>query len=136
MIKRFVPIVIAVLFIVSCGHKGERPTTAIDTGRTFIRETLDGDYDAAQTLLFQDSLNTQFFDLAKMQYERSTDADKKNYRDADYTINKYTDVNDSTEIINYSNSYMKKPLEIKVIRKENLWQIDFKYTVSGNSDSN
>jgi len=136
MLKKIIPLFFSTLVIFSCNHKQERPTTALDTGRAFIRATLDGDFDAAQALLYQDSLNVQFFNLYKTQYDRSPDADKKNYKDADYTINKYDDVNDSVTVINYSNSYMKKPLEIKVIKKDNEWQIDFKYTISGNSSNN
>ena len=44
----------------------------------------------------------------------------------------YEDVNDSITIINYSNSYMNKPLEIKVVKEDHKWQVDFKYTYSGN----
>jgi hypothetical protein len=57
---------------------------------------------------------------------------KKEYKESSYEINKYTDINDSTTIINYSNSYMKKPMEIKVVRNAGVWVIDFKYTFSGN----
>jgi hypothetical protein len=42
------------------------------------------------------------------------------------------EVNDSTTVINYSNDYMNKPMEIKVIRSNNEWKVDFKYTYSGN----
>jgi hypothetical protein len=135
MIKKIILILLPVFLIASCSPKG-RPTTAIDTGTQFIRETLDGDYDAAQSLIYPDSLNVQFFNLYKTQYDRSSEDDKKNYKNADYVINKSTDVNDSVTVINYSNTYMKKPLEIKVVRKDGVWQVDFKYTVSGNSSNN
>ena len=120
------------LFILSCKHKS-RPTTAMDTGTTFIRATLDGDFDEAKTLLYNDTLNDQFFQSYMMMYERLPDADKKNYKDADYVINKYTDQNDSVSVINFSNTYMKKPLEIKLVRKNGDWLVDFKYTVSDSS---
>jgi hypothetical protein len=135
MIKRIALIVFSTLSIISCSHKKERPTTALDTGREFIRETLDGDYDDAETLVYKDTFNVQFFDSYKLVYDRLPDNDKKNYKDADYVINKYTDLNDSVEVINYSNTYKKEPLEIKVIRKNGEWQIDFKYTISGNANN-
>ena len=57
---------------------------------------------------------------------------RKKYKEASYNINKFEDVNDSTAIINYSNSYMNKPMEIKLVRANKIWAVDFKYTFSGN----
>ena len=60
---------------------------------------------------------------------------KQAYKKASYTINTLSEPNDSTSIINYSNSYMKQPMDIKIIKRDNLWSIDFKYT-SADSSSN
>ncbi|UAY51142.1 hypothetical protein [Ferruginibacter albus] len=128
--KKYIIPFFAALFILSCSSKKERPTTALDTGRAFIRATLDGDFDEAKTLLYSaDTGNVQLFDLYKMQYERSSGADKNSYKSADIIVNTYNDLNDSTAIINYANSYKKTPLEIKVIKKSGLWQVDFKHTI-------
>jgi len=124
-------LLLAVLF--SCNNeKEDKPATALDTGRAFIRASLDGNFEAAEKLLLRDSQNIQLFDSYKMYYGRLSDEKKKNYRSASYEINKYLDADDSTTIINYSNSYMHKPMEIKVVRQNKSWQIDFKYTYSGN----
>lgn len=124
-------LLLAVLF--SCNNeKEDKPATALDTGRAFIRASLDGNFEAAEKLLLRDSQNIQLFDSYKMYYGRLSDEKKKNYRSASYEINKYLDTDDSTTIINYSNSYMHKPMEIKVVRQNKSWQIDFKYTYSGN----
>jgi len=129
MIKKITPLLLAVILIVSCNHKS-RPTTALDTGRAFIRATLDGNFDEAKTLLYKDTFNIQYFDSYTQMYDRLPDAEKKSYKDADYTINKYNDESDSVSIINYSNSYMKKPQDIKVINKNGEWVVDFKYTIA------
>lgn len=124
-------LLLAVIF--SCNNeKEDKPATALDTGRAFIRASLDGNFEAAEKLLLRDSQNIQLFDSYKMYYGRLSDEKKKNYRSASYEINKYLEADDSTTIINYSNSYMHKPMEIKVVRKNKSWQIDFKYTYSGN----
>jgi hypothetical protein len=134
MIKRIIPALLLTIIVASCSHKKDRPTTAIDTGRDFIRATLDGNFEDAEPLLYNDTLNVQFFDSYKMMYYRLPDDYKQKYKDADYVINKYTDLNDSVSVINYSNTYMKQPQEIKVVNKNGKWQIDFKYTVSGASN--
>jgi hypothetical protein len=105
----------------------------LDTGRDFIRASLDGDFENAEHLLLKDTQNLQLFDSYKNYYQRLPADKKKNYKAASYDINKYTDLNDSTSIINYSNSFMKTPMEIKLVRLNKHWVVDFKYTYSGNT---
>lgn len=128
---------IIMLFIIfsSCNSNNvKRPSTSIATGTEFIRATLDGNFKTAQTLLFNDAQNTAMFDSYKTYYERLPEEKKQSYKKASYIINTLTDENDSTTIINYSNSYMKQPMNIKVIRRNDIWSIDFKYT-SGDSST-
>lgn len=125
--------ILSLTFLFACnGNSNNRPQTAVDTGREFIRASLDGDFTKAESLILKDTQNVQLFESYKLFYNKLP-ADKKiNYQKASYVINKYQDLNDSTTIINYSNSYMKKPMDIKVARNNNTWEIDFKYTYSGN----
>lgn len=131
---RFSLLILSVVLLLSActNHSTERPQTAIETGRSFIRTCLDGEFEQAEKLLAKDSQNIQLFGSFKEYYHRMSDEQKKKYKQADYQINKYADLNDSTTIINYSNDYMNKPMEIKIIRQANEWSVDFKYTYSGN----
>jgi hypothetical protein len=125
--------VLSLVFFMACNsNSDERPQTAMDTGREFIRASLDGDFKKAESLLLKDTENVQLFESYKLFYNKLPAEKKINYQKASYEINKYQDLNDSTTIINYSNSYMKKPMDIKVTRNNNTWAIDFKYTYSGN----
>lgn len=133
-------IIIAFIFIAftfcSCFNDAEkRPTTATETGTAFIRATLDGNFTNAETLLLKDEQNTAMFQSYKTFYNRLPAEKKQAYKKASYTINTLSEPNDSTSIINYSNSYMKQPMDIKIIKRDNLWSIDFKYT-SADSSSN
>lgn len=133
MVKKTFAILLSLVLLYSCNNKEEhKPATALDTGRSFIRASLDGNFEAAEQVLLKDTQNQQLFDSYKMYYERLSAEKKRNYKAASYEINKYLDVDDSTTIINYSNSYMNKPMEIKVVRRNKEWSIDFKYTYSGN----
>lgn len=124
------------VMVSSCFNNNEkRPTTATETGTAFIRATLDGNFKNAETLLYKDDQNIAMFESYKTFYKRLPAEKKEAYQKASYTINTLTDLNDSTSIINYSNSYMKQPMDIKVIRKDMVWSIDFKYT-SADSTSN
>ncbi len=119
--------------VTSCWQKSEKnPETSLDTGREFIRASLNGDFDRASDLLLRDTQNVQLFNSYKASYKNWPAEKKRGYRDASYEINKYLDVDDSTTLINYSNSYMNKPMEIKLVRINKQWTVDFKYTFSGN----
>ncbi|MBK7882655.1 MAG: DUF4878 domain-containing protein [Chitinophagaceae bacterium] len=122
------------IFLLGCNdNKIEKPTTAWDTGREFIRSSLDGDFKRAEKFLLQDEANKQFFESYKSYYNRLPIEDKRKYKSASYEINKLLELNDSTVIINYSNSYMHTPMEIKVIKdNNNNWAVDFTYISSGN----
>lgn len=131
--NKILAVILLLLLFGSCSNdKKQRPSTALDTGRTFIKASLDGDFETASSLLVKDTQNNQLFTAYKEYYKRMSDEKKKHYKEADYVINKFTDLNDSTTIINYSNDYMNKPMEIKVVRVNNEWSVDFTYTYSGN----
>ena len=124
---------IIILLIASCkSNEAGHPSTALDTGRQFIEASLKGEFETAEKLLLNDPENVQLFDSYKQFYNRLPNEKKENYKKAQYNINKYLDVNDSVTIINYSNDYMNKPMDIKVVKSNKRWSIDFKYTYSGN----
>lgn len=124
---------VLLLALFSCNEQenNKRPTNSMDVGRNFIRATLDGDFVAAENLLLKDSLNMQTFETYKNYYKTNLTSEiKQGYKKASYNINKLEDVNDSTVIINYSNTYMNKPTNIKLVKKDKLWSVDFTFTTS------
>ncbi len=127
-------VLIAGLFFImqSCNNTTQRPTTALDTGNSFIRASLDGNFKDAKYLLLQDTTNIQLFSSYEEFYKKLPAEKKKNYKEASYNVNKFSELNDSTAILNYSNSYMNQPLEIKLVYKNKEWQVDFKHTSSAN----
>ncbi len=133
MLRNFFILFIGMMVFVSCtGSEKAKPVTALETGREFIRASLNGDFETAELLLLKDNENMQLFTSFKDYYAKMPQEKKQHYKEASYEINKYSDLNDSTTIINYSNDYMNKPMEIKVVRKDKKWSVDFKYTYSGN----
>lgn len=124
---------VLLLALFSCNEQenNKRPTNSMDVGRNFIRATLDGDFVAAENLLLKDSFNMQTFETYKNYYKTNLTSEiKQGYKKASYNINKLEDVNDSTVIINYSNTYMNKPTNIKLVKKDKLWSVDFTFTTS------
>jgi hypothetical protein len=125
--KKYLALLIIIL--AACTQQEtKRPTASMDVGNTFIRATLDGDFKNAEVLLYKDSANTEFFEAFKRTFEAFTKEKKASFKNASYIINSYTAVNDSTNIIDYSNSFMKQNQKIKLIKKAATWSVDFKYT--------
>lgn len=133
MIKKILAII--VIFYSSCsGNNYRLPETALDAGRDFIRASLDGDFKKAELLILEDSANHALFNSYKLYYSRMATKQKNGYKTASYEINKLTDLNDSTTLINYSNSYMHQPMEIKVVKNKGNWYIDFKHSYAENDN--
>lgn len=123
-----------VLYLSSCDtNKTSEQKTAMDAGRAFIRASLDGNFDKAESLILKDSQNVQFFSQYKTYYEKLPAAEKDSYKKASYEINKMSDIDDSTTLINYSNSFMHTPMDIKVVKKGEKWVVDFKYISAENT---
>lgn len=131
--KKLLFILIAVISFYACQQKRERPAEALDTAREFIRSSLDGDYDWARELMIQDSLNLYELDVIEKKYkDEMTKKDKEGYKNASIIIHSVDAVSDSVVIVNYSNSFKKKQMPVKVIKRNGNWQVDFNYTFTGN----
>jgi hypothetical protein len=132
--KIFLLLTLTITLIFSCdspiGFK--KPEDGLDAGREFIRAVLDGDYKKGELYILPD-------DEDKRIYKRYTDYMKKRpaeelaaLKSANIIVNKIEQLDNNTQIINYANSYSQKPMDIKVVKKDGEWWVDFKYTFSGN----
>ena len=119
------------LFFIACNQssvKTKKNSDPLEAGREFIDASLTGDYDYAKKYLFPDSTNLMSFDRYIEFDKKMPAADKEGYKNANILINSTDKVSDSVMIINYSNTYKNKPAKLKLIKKNNEWLVDFKYT--------
>ena len=124
----------ALIFLSGCIGSKTKKTDPLESGREFIETSLKGDYKEAKKYLLADSLNVDYLDKLVEFYNRSSEADKEGYKNANIIIDAdgIENISDSVTIIHYSNTYMKKPSKIKMVRIHGEWLVDFKYTFSGN----
>ena len=126
------PLLILLLSACNDSPKEEeiKPANGMDAASKFLRAALDGDYKKARTYLVNDSTNNQMIDIYESDYNNSLPPeDKKAYKTASIRFLKDThEVNDSTTIVHYSNSYKNKPDSLKVIRVNGQWFIDLNFT--------
>jgi hypothetical protein len=107
-----------------------KPENGMDAAGKFLRAALDGDYKKARTYLVNDSTNNQIIDIYEKDYNNSLPPeDKKAYKTASIRFLKEThEVNDSTTIVHYSNSYKNRPDSLKIIKVNGQWFIDLNFT--------
>jgi len=108
----------------------------IDAARNFVRAALDGKFDEARTYMLADSVNTNYMDVAERNYQRADQSVKTGYRASSIRIfSPVTELNDSTTIIIYSNSFKNDPDTLKVLRINGQWLVDLKYLYEHDADS-
>jgi hypothetical protein len=124
------------LLMFSCKNQEDeyhKPESAIDAGREFIQQTLQGKFNAANKYMLQDEDNQFWLAKWSKEFNKSSEQDKAGYSKAGITIYEVNDVvPDSVTVINFTNSYKKRPQKIKVVKANGEWKVDFKYTFSGN----
>lgn len=120
------------LAIAGCSNVNyQKPADPLEAGRDFIRATLDANFSVADKYPLHDSLNSHLYERYKDWFSKLPSEEKSEYKHATININKVDKVNDSTTIIDFSNTYKKEPLEIKMIKTRNQWWVDFQYTFAG-----
>ncbi|MEO6612973.1 MAG: hypothetical protein ABIT05_10840 [Chitinophagaceae bacterium] len=108
----------------------------IDAARNFVRAALDGKFNEARNYMLTDSVNTNYMDVAERSYQRADQAVKDGYRTS--TIRIYSplvEVNDSTTIIIFSNTFKNDPDTLRVLRVKGQWLVDLKYLYEHDADS-
>jgi hypothetical protein len=136
MIKKYLALIILTATIFSCSNSDQKKTavTDIDVATAFVRALLDNDFKDAEQYLYKDEMNTQIFERFKKQYSGKDKATLEKYKEAQIIVNETSIVKpDSIFIFNYSNSYSRADKTVlKLVRINNKWLVDLKYTFSGN----
>ena len=133
MNKVIISIVAIILTITACKHSAEvSKRDPLESGRGFIESSLKGDYDEAKKYLLQGSTNMQYFEGLEDFNSKRSDDEKEGYKNANILIDSTQQLSDSVAIITYSNTYKNKPSKLKMVKKNNEWLVDFKYTFNSN----
>jgi hypothetical protein len=124
--------VIAVACGCNTGNSFPAADNAFDAGREFIDGCLKGDFNKAGFYMLNDTDNSNDLLKVKRDYNAKSVEQKHEYAAASIIIQEEETVTDSVHIIHYMNSYDRIARKVKVILRNNTWQVDFKYTFNGN----
>jgi hypothetical protein len=134
MRKILFAVVIPIFIFLACDQAGKQKNTdPLETGRQFIDASLKGNYDEAKKYLLPDSVNIEYFNGFVKFNDRLSQKEKEGYKNANIIINSAENISDSLMIIDYSNTFKNAPSKIKLVRINNEWMVDFKYTFTGGS---
>jgi hypothetical protein len=131
--KRLIFPLLAIL-IISCNNPAgfSKPEDGLDAGREFIRAVLDGDYKKGELYVIPEEEDIRLYKRYTEYMRKRSGTELIELKQASIIINKVEESGDTLQIINYSNSYTKEPIDIKVVKKDGEWWVDFSYTFSGN----
>lgn len=120
------------LFIAGCTEPEgfKKPEDALDAAREFVRAVLDGDYKRAELYVLPEEDDIRLFNRYKDYMKKQPEKERLGLKSSSILVNKVEQLNDSVSIVNYSNSFSKKPMDIRVIKKDGEWWVDFSYTFS------
>jgi hypothetical protein len=127
----FLGILFLVLLSACGGSEDARPSSAQETGQQFISSSLKGDFKKAESLLLNEVENKTLFQTYRRFYDRMSEQQRKGYQSASFEIESWQDLNDSTSVIRYTNDFMHQPTELRLVRKDGQWWVDFRYTSTG-----
>jgi hypothetical protein len=82
--------------------------------------------------MIDDSENQKDLLKIKRDYDGKSEEQKHAYALASIIISEDATLNDTIHVIDYKNSYDQFARKVKVIKRNNKWLVDFKYTFNGN----
>ncbi len=127
--NRIILSILTLITITGCNHSAQiSKDDPLESGRGFIEASLKGDYDEAKKYLLQDTTNIEYLNGLKDFNSKKSNEEREGYRDANILIDSTQKISDSVVIITYSNTYKNKPSKLKMVKKNNEWLVDFKYT--------
>ncbi|MEO6453163.1 MAG: hypothetical protein ABIN97_03780 [Ginsengibacter sp.] len=135
MQKMFCIWLMMLIFSGSCNPNGNtiNRTDPVEAGREFIDASLKGNYAVAKKYVLEDSVNMEYFNRLESFNNKLSPQEKNGYKNANIIIDSIQNISDSITIINYSNTFKKSPARVKLVKKNNEWLVDFKFTFSGTS---
>ncbi|MCX6205813.1 MAG: hypothetical protein NTZ19_06145 [Bacteroidetes bacterium] len=124
-------LLISLLFFVSCNSNNvqfSKAENAFDAGREFIDGTLKGDFKKAAFYMLTDSINQQFLAVQERDFRLKDKEGRQQLRTSSINIQQVEDLDSIVSIIHYNNSFDKINQSVKVIKQNNNWLVDYKYS--------
>ena len=115
------------ILLTACNRKEQnysKAENALDAGREFITSCLQGDFTKAAFFMLPNEKNNQELIKIEKAYREKDKEGRQQFRSASINIVEVTDINDSTTLIKYSNSFDKLPHTLQVVKQQDSWLVN------------
>lgn len=119
------------ILLTACNGKQQnyiKAENALDAGREFIASCLQGDFTKAAFFMLPSEKNNQELIKIEKTYREKDKEGRQQFRSASINIVEVTDINDSTTLIKYSNSFDKLPHTLQVVKQQDSWLVNITNT--------
>jgi len=114
---------------------GTRSDNDMDAARNFLDAALKGDYKNASAYMLKDSANLEYLNVTERGYQHLSSDEKSKLKSASLRFFDTKQVNDSTTVTVFANSYKNDMDTLRIIRKNGQWLVDLKYLFEHDMDS-
>jgi len=129
-----------VLLLFACNNSGyqakeTRSENDMDAARNFLDAALKGDFKAAETYMLRDSANLGYLNVTERSYQSLDPGKKDSLKTASLRFYDTKQVNDSTTITIFANSYRNDKDTLRIVRTNGQWLVDLKYLFGHDMDT-
>ena len=107
----------------------------MDAARNFLDAALKGDYKVASAYMLKDSANLEYLNVTERSYHRLSPDEKSRLKAASLRFFDTKQVNDSTTITIFANSYKNDKDTLRIVRANGRWLVDLKYLFEHDTDT-
>jgi len=107
----------------------------MDAARNFLDAALKGDYKHASVYMLQDSANQEYLNVSERSYQNRSPEAKAKLKAASLRFFDTKQVNDSTTITVFANSYTNKKDTLRILKTNGQWLVDLKYLFEHSLDT-
>jgi hypothetical protein len=127
------------LFLIACNNTDKDAETKsdndMDAARNFLDAALRGDYKDASTYMLKDSANLEYLNVTERGYKRLSPDERAKLKAASLRFYDTNQVNDSTTITVFANSYKNDRDTLRILRINGQWLVDLKYLFEHDMDT-
>jgi len=107
----------------------------MDAARNFLEAALKGDYKDASRYMLKDSANLEYLNVTERGYQRLSADEKSKLKGASLRFFDTQQVNDSTTITIFANSYKNDKDTLRILKTSGQWLVDLKYLFEHDMDT-
>jgi hypothetical protein len=130
-------LIFSLLFLLmACNPEQEtKSDNDMDAARNFLDAALKGDYKDASVYMLKDSANLEYLNVTKRSYQRLSPDERTKLRAASLRFFDTQQINDSTTITIFANSYKNDKYTLRIVKTNGQWLVDLKYLFEHGMDT-